>query len=46
MKQTNSQTPVRDPHSQAQPRSTGRGEEWVLEAVRHVFEEAMANRRR
>ena len=45
MTSKNSQTPARKSYSEAEPRSAARRAEWVLDAVRHLFEEAMADRR-
>jgi hypothetical protein len=39
------QTPARDSYPEAEPRSAARRAEWLLDAVRHLFVEAMADRR-
>jgi hypothetical protein len=45
MDRKDSQTPDRNSYPEAAPRSASRRGEWVLEAVRHLFMEAMADRR-
>ena len=45
MNRKNSQTPSRNSYPEAEPRSAARGVEWLLDAVRHLFVEAMADRR-
>jgi hypothetical protein len=45
MNRQDSQTPDRNSYPEAAPRSAARREDWVLEAVRHLFVEAMADRR-
>ncbi len=45
MTHKNSQTRTRNSYPEAEPRSAARRAEWVLDAVRHLFEEAMADRR-
>jgi hypothetical protein len=46
MSRKKSQTPVRDRNKEPQERRAARQEEWVQEAVRHLFVEAMADKRR
>ncbi len=46
MDHNDSRSPIRNPRTESQQRSAARREEWVLEAVRHLFAEAMADRRR
>ncbi len=45
MNRKDANTPVRDLYPEAPPRSAPRRGEWLLEAVRHLFVEAMADRR-
>ena len=45
MNRKDSQTPGRNSYPEAKPRSATRRAEWVLDAVRHLFVEAMADRR-
>jgi|WetSurMetagenome_2_1015567.scaffolds.fasta_scaffold1486673_2 hypothetical protein len=45
MTRKNSQTPARNFYLEAESRSAARRAEWVLDAMRHLFEGAMADRR-
>lgn len=45
MDRKDSRMPDRNPYPEAAPRSAARRGEWLLEAVRHLFVEAMADRR-
>ena len=45
MDRKDSQTPDRNSYPEAAPRSASRRGEWLIEAVRHLFMEAMADRR-